>query len=163
MSGGSISYALSENTIRPIRPSVSANDCSTRWTRWDFCASTLVERSRTTIPPLPVVAPELHWRKAIAVACCYAGPVEDGARAVQALRRFGAPLVDLLGPTPYVAHQSGLDSTVPHGWHYYWKATNLAGLSDDVIAVVADHAYAARSPRTYAAMFHMGGSRPSLP
>ncbi len=111
-----------------------------------------------TIPPLPAIPEELHWRPAIAVACCYAGAVEDGERAVRALRRFGTPLVDLLGPAPYVAFQASIDDTVPPGWHYYWKATNLAGLSDDAIAVVADHAYAARSPRSYAAMFHMGGA-----
>jgi len=78
-----------------------------------------------TIPPLPVVDNELHFRPAIAVASCYAGPVEDGERAVRPLRQFGTPLVDLVGPTLYVDHQSGIDDTVPHGWHYYWKATNL--------------------------------------
>ena len=56
------------------------------------------------------------------MASCYAGPVEDGERAVRALRQFGTPLVDLVGPTLYVDHQSGIDDTVPHGWHYYWKA-----------------------------------------
>src|ERR687891_744327 len=86
------------------------------------------------------------------------GTVVDGERAVQALRRFGTPLVDLLAPSPYAAFQGALDDHVPHGWHYYWKATNLAGLSDDAIAVIADHAYAAGSPRSYAAMFHMGGA-----
>ena len=111
-----------------------------------------------TIPPLPVVEEELHFRPAIAVASCYAGPIEEGERAVRALRQFGTPLVDLVGPTLYVDHQSGIDDTVPHGWHYYWKATNLTGLSDDVIAVVAEHAYAASSPRSYAAMFHMRGA-----
>jgi len=116
-----------------------------------------------TVPPLPVISKHLHFRPAIAVGCCYAGTVEDGELALHALRRFGTPLVDLVGPTPYVAHQSGLDDTVPHGWHYYWKATNLAALSDEVIAVIADHAYAARSPRTYAAMFHMGGAVARVP
>ena len=111
-----------------------------------------------TIPPLPVVDKDLHFRPAIAVASCYAGPVEDGERAVRALRQFGAPLVDLVGPTLYVDHQGGIDDTVPHGWHYYWKATNLTGLSDEVIDVVAAHAYRATSPRSYAAMFHMGGA-----
>src|SRR5919109_1521340 len=96
-----------------------------------------------TVPPLPGIPEDLHWRPAIAVACCYAGAVDDGERAVRALRRFGTPLVDLLAPSPYDAFQSGLDDTVLHGWHYYWKATNLAGLSDDAIAVIADHAYAA--------------------
>ena len=66
--------------------------------------------------------------------------------------------MDLVGPTLYVDHQSGIDDTVPHGWHYYWKATNLADLSDAVIDIVAEHAYGATSPRSYAAMFHMGGA-----
>ena len=48
-----------------------------------------------TVPPLPVIPEDLHWRPAIAVACCYAGAVEDGERAVRALRQFGTPLVDL--------------------------------------------------------------------
>jgi FAD/FMN-containing dehydrogenase len=111
-----------------------------------------------TVPPLPDIPEALHWRPAIAVACCYAGAIEDGERAVRALRRFGTPLLDLLSPTRYAAFQGGLDDTVPHGWHYYWKATSLPGLSDDVIAVIADHAYAAGSPQSYAAMFHLGGA-----
>jgi FAD/FMN-containing dehydrogenase len=116
-----------------------------------------------TVPPLPVIDDELHFRPAIAVASCYAGPVEAGERAVRALRRFGTPLVDLVGPTLYVDHQSGLDDTVPHGWHYYWKATNLTGLSDGVIDIVAEHAFRATSPRSYAAMFHMGGAVARVP
>jgi FAD/FMN-containing dehydrogenase len=116
-----------------------------------------------TIPPLPVVDEDLHFRPAIAVVSCYAGPVEDGERAIRALRRFGTPLVDLVGPTPYVDHQSGIDGTVPHGWHYYWKGTNLTRLSDDVIDVLADHAYRATSPRSYAAIFHMGGAVARVP
>jgi hypothetical protein len=77
---------------------------------------------------------------------------------VQALRRFGTPLVDLLAPRTYVAFQSGIDDTVPHGWHYYWKSTNLVDLSDEAIAVIADHAYAAGSPRSSVVMFHFGGA-----
>jgi FAD/FMN-containing dehydrogenase len=116
-----------------------------------------------TIPPLPEVDEDLHFRPAIAVGSCYAGPVQDGERAVRALRRFGTPLVDLVGPTLYVDHQSSMDDTVPHGWHYYWKATNLTRLSDEVIDIVAAHAYGATSPRSYAAMFHMGGAVPRAP
>ena len=116
-----------------------------------------------TVPPLEAIPEELHFRPAIAVVSCYAGAIKDGERAVQALRQLGKPLLDLVKPMPYVAHQADLDDTVPHGWHYYWKATNLASLSDEVIAVIADHAYAARSPRTYAAMFHMGGAVARVP
>ena len=111
-----------------------------------------------TIPPWPAVSKNLHFRPAIAVASCHAGTVEDGERAVRALREFGTPLVDLVGPTLYVDHQSSIDDTVPHGWHYYWKATNLTGISDEVIDIIAEHSYRATSPRSYAAMFHLGGA-----
>ena len=116
-----------------------------------------------TVPPLPDIPEDLHWRPAIAIDCCYAGAVEDGERVVRALRRLGTPFVDLLAPRRYVAHQGAMDDTVRHGWHYSWKSTNLVGLSDDVIAVIADHAYAAGSPRSYAAMFHMGGAVARVP
>jgi FAD/FMN-containing dehydrogenase len=111
-----------------------------------------------TIPPMPFVDDALHFRPAIAVNSCYAGPLEDGARAVRSLREFGAPLVDLVRPRRYVDHQRGIDDTVPHGWHYYWKATNLTDLSDEVIGIVAEHAFTATSPRSYTAMFHLGGA-----
>jgi FAD/FMN-containing dehydrogenase len=116
-----------------------------------------------TVPPLAVIPEDLHWRPAIAIACCYARAIEDGERAVRALRRFGTPLVDLISPTPYAVFQGGFDDTVLHGWHYYWKATDLTALSDDTIAVIADHAYTASSPRSYAAMFHMGGAVARVP
>ncbi len=156
--------------LHPLGPTVMAGpvfwaaDDTTEVLRFyrDFAAEAPDELGSVvrlgTVPPLPVIPEDLHWRPAIAVSCCYAGAVKDGERAVRALRRFGTPLVDLLAPSPYVAFQGGLDETVLHGWHYYWKATNLAGLSDDAIAVIADHAYAASSPRSYAAMFHMGGA-----
>jgi FAD/FMN-containing dehydrogenase len=111
-----------------------------------------------TIPPLPGISDDLYLRPAIAVGSCFAGSVEDGARAVRALREFGTPLADLVGPTRYADHQRGIDGTVPHGWHYYWKATDLTGLSDGAIDLVAEHAYRAVSPRSYTAMFHLGGA-----
>jgi hypothetical protein len=116
-----------------------------------------------TVPPLPDIPEELHWRPAVAVDCTYAGAVDDGERAVRDLRRLGTPLLDLVAPIPYVAHQRALDDTVPHGWHYYWKATDLAGLTDDAIAVISDHAYAASSPRSYAKIFHLGGAVARVP
>jgi FAD/FMN-containing dehydrogenase len=116
-----------------------------------------------TIPPLPTIRDELHFRPAIGVGSCYAGSVEDGQRAVRPLRAFGTPIVDLVGPTSYVDHQQATDETVPHGWHYYWKARDLAGLSDEVIDVVAEQAFRATSPRSYAALFHLGGEVARVP
>jgi FAD/FMN-containing dehydrogenase len=161
--------------LHPVGPTVMAGpvlweaDDTTEVLRFyrDFAAEAPDELGTVvtlgTVPPLPVIPEQLHWRPAIAVDCTYAGPVDDGERAVRDLRRLGTPLLDLVAPTPYVAHQRALDDTVPHGWHYHWKATDLAGLSDDAIAAIADHAYAASSPRSYSKMFHLGGAVARVP
>ena len=84
-------------------------------------------------------------------------PAATPARSTAASGRWGPSgssgrrLVDLLAPCRYAAFQGGLDDTVLHGWHYYWKANDLSGLSDGAIDVIADHAYSARSPRSYSA------------
>jgi FAD/FMN-containing dehydrogenase len=86
-----------------------------------------------------------------------------GEKALRPLRSFGKPLLDLVGPTPYVSHQSALDSTVPHGWNYYWKATHLPELRDNLIEIVAAHAFRSSSPRSYVAIFHLGGAVGRVP
>jgi FAD binding domain/Berberine and berberine like len=111
-----------------------------------------------TAPPLPVIPEHLHWRPVVIVASCYAGPIDEGEAVLRPLRGFGAPLLDLVAPTPYVDHQSGIDSTVRHGWNYYWKSTYLPVLSDDLVDILAAHAFAATSPRSYVALFHLGGA-----
>jgi FAD/FMN-containing dehydrogenase len=174
--GGNFGVVASfEFDLHPVGPTVMAGpvfwaaDDTTDVLRFyrDFVAEAPDELGTVvrlgTVPPLADIPEDQHWRPAIAVACCYAGAVEDGERAVRPLHGLRTPLVDLLSPRPYAAFQCALDDTVPHGWQYYWKATDLDGLSDDVIRVVAEHAYAAVSPRSYSAMFHMGGAVARVP
>jgi hypothetical protein len=111
-----------------------------------------------TAPPLPVIPRDLHWRPVLMIGACYAGPIEDGERVIRPLRACRPPLLDLIGPAPYVGFQSALDSTVPHGWNYYWKSTHLPELGDDLIDVIVGHAFSCSSPRSYAAMFHLRGA-----
>src|SRR5262245_10914624 len=107
-----------------------------------------------TAPPLAVVPATLHWRPVMMVGACYAGPIEDGERLLHPLRAHRTPLLDLVGPTPYVGFQCALDSTVAHGWNYYWKSTHLPELDDDLVDVIVEHAFSSSSPRSYAVMFH---------
>jgi FAD/FMN-containing dehydrogenase len=161
--------------LHPVGPTVMAGpifwaaDDTTEVLRFyrDFAADAPDELGTVirlgTVPPVPDIPEELHWRPAVAVACCYAGAVEAGERAVRALRGLGRPLVDLVSPTSYTAFQGSLDDTVRHGWQYYWKAADLVGLTDEVIDVIAEHAYSAGSPRSYAALFHLGGAVARVP
>ena len=116
-----------------------------------------------TAPPLSVIPEDLHWRPVVLVGTCYAGSVQDAGDVMRPLRAFGRPLLDLIAPTPYVEHQSAIDATVLHGWMYYWKSTHLPELSDALVDVIAEHAFAASSPRSYVAMFHLGGAVSRVP
>jgi FAD/FMN-containing dehydrogenase len=109
-------------------------------------------------PPLPAIPSHLHWRPVIMIGTCYAGAIEKGEQMLHPLRAARPPLLDLVGPTPYVEFQSALDSTVAHGWQYYWKSTHLPELDDDLIDVLTTHAFCASSPRSYVAMFHLQGA-----
>jgi FAD/FMN-containing dehydrogenase len=109
-------------------------------------------------PPVPDIPENLHWRPVVMIGTCYDGPTADGELLLRPLRSFRNPLLDLAGPTPYVAFQCALDATVPHGWNYYWKSTHLPELRDDLIDVIAGHAFSSSSPRSYAAMFHLKGA-----
>jgi hypothetical protein len=109
-------------------------------------------------PPLPVLPPELHGRPIVTVICCYAGPVEDGERVVRPLKAFGSPLLDLCTPKPFVEHQAMFDASFPEGWWYYFRACQVAALTDEVIDITADHAQRIRSPLTAFPIFHLGGA-----
>jgi hypothetical protein len=109
-------------------------------------------------PAVPAIPEGLHGRPVVMVGTCYAGPMEDGEHWLRPFRASPTPLLDLVGPVPYVGVQCALDSTVPHGWSYYWKSTHLPELRSDLIDVIAEHAFSCSSPRSYAAMFHMKGA-----
>ena len=72
-------------------------------------------------PPLPFVPRELHGKLVVGVACCYAGPLEEGEKVMKPLKEFGSPVLDLCVPKPYLAHQAMFDPSFPHGWWYYLR------------------------------------------
>jgi FAD/FMN-containing dehydrogenase len=89
--------------------------------------------SLATAPPLPVIPEEWHGKKvAIVIAVC-AGPVEDGEALVRDLRGVAEPVADLIHPMPYRFIQGLLDPLWPKGINAYFKAANLARLSDETI------------------------------
>lgn len=116
-----------------------------------------------TIPPLPVIPEELHWQPAVALNICWVGSVEEGKQVLQPLRKHGSPLIDLVASKPYTAHQGSTDATVLHGWQYYWKSTDLPKLSDDIIDIMIEHAFSAKSPRSYSVLFHQDGAVRRVP
>jgi hypothetical protein len=88
-----------------------------------------------TAPPLPFIPQPLHGTPMLAIAACYAGPVEDGRRVAQPLVSFGLPAAAHVGPVPYTVLQGMFDASAPHGIHSYWKTHYVPDLSDAAGAV----------------------------
>jgi hypothetical protein len=109
-------------------------------------------------PPAPFLPSDIHGRPVVIFALCYAGCIEEGERVIAPLRQFGKPLIDLIRPTPYLAHQGMFDASVPHGLRYYWKSDYLGPLSDAAIDTLVAHAWLAPSPTSYTILFHLGGA-----
>src|SRR3954465_9168085 len=65
-------------------------------------------------PPVDFVPQELHGKLVVAVACCYAGAVEEGERVLRPLKEFGSPVLDLCRPKPFLEHQAMFDASYPH-------------------------------------------------
>jgi hypothetical protein len=109
-------------------------------------------------PPAPFVPPALHGAPVVGFALCHVGPPAAGQRAVERLRAFGPPLVDLLGPMPYTAVQRMMDDAMPFGRHVYLRSDHLTGLGDDVIATCVGQAAAVTSPLSVAVIVPLGGA-----
>jgi FAD/FMN-containing dehydrogenase len=109
-------------------------------------------------PPLPFLPAAVHGRPVLMVSVCYAGPVPRGEDVLAPLRGFGTPLVDAIGPRPYVELQSLYNAGVPHGWHYYWKSWELPPLQDAAIDTLVEQAARIDSPRSYVIVFQLGGA-----
>jgi hypothetical protein len=108
-------------------------------------------------PPLPFAPPELHGQLIVGVACCYAGPVEQGEKVLRPLKNFHSPLLDLCEPKPFLDHQAMFDPSFPHGRWYYLRSCDVAELTDDVIDITVEHSLRISSPLTTFPIWHLGG------
>ncbi len=113
-----------------------------------------------TAPPEPFVPKELVGTPMIVLALCYAGPAEDAQLAIQPLRTFTQPEIDIIGMHPYLGLQTMFDASAPKGIHAYWKTENFSNLSDDAINVLVEQTEKMKSLSHFAAvhLHHWGGA-----
>ena len=85
-----------------------------------------------------VHAPDGSGAKLVALVVCHCGPLSDGQVATQPIKKFGAPAMDVIGPTPYSQVNAMLDAAFPPGALNYWKSSFLSRLSDEAIRTMID-------------------------
>ena len=110
-----------------------------------------------TAPPEPFVPSHLVGQRAVAVLGCWCGDLDDGATALEPLRRL-KPAADVFGPMPYPALQGMLDAGAPAGLRNYYRGGYLSELTDDVIDVVLEQGAAMPSPMSQIHLHQMGGA-----
>lgn len=89
-------------------------------------------------PPAPFVPADLVGQHILAVVPTWFGEVEAGAQAVAPLREEVEPLIDGVGPLPYVALQAMLDPGQPPGLRNRWGAGFAEKLTPELIATAQE-------------------------
>jgi FAD/FMN-containing dehydrogenase len=147
--GGPIFWPLAEapqvlRVLRDVAPAAS-----------DELGITLVLR---LAPPMPFLPPERYGTPVIGLVLAWAGDPAEGMRAIAPLTTLGTPLANVVRPIPYLALQSMLDSSAPHGNHYYWKSHRLPQLPDELIDLLVARAAAITSPLSQLGGWAVGGA-----
>jgi FAD/FMN-containing dehydrogenase len=66
-----------------------------------------------TAPPLPFLPPEVHGQIVLMALLAYAGPADEGERAIAPLRAIATPMVDMVQPMRYPEFFEGPEPPKP--------------------------------------------------
>ncbi|HEY7890349.1 MAG TPA: FAD-binding oxidoreductase [Steroidobacteraceae bacterium] len=114
-------------------------------------------------PPLPFLDAAWHGRPVVITVLCWSGDLASAEEVLAPLRRVGSPIVDHLGPMPYVQWQHLQDVGAPSGRHHYWKTTSYRSLPDAAIETLAAAALALPTSLSEIHVQHLGGAVARVP
>jgi FAD/FMN-containing dehydrogenase len=113
-------------------------------------------------PPAPHVPPEMHFAPLVGCIVCWTGDHEEGERVVAPIREALQPVMDMVQPMPYVALQTMLDDSGPHGTRAYVKAEFLEEMTDAAIDTLVKHGNDRPGPMVQLILEPMGGAISSV-
>jgi FAD/FMN-containing dehydrogenase len=86
-----------------------------------------------------------------AVAGCHIGPDREAEAALESVRRFGPPALDLMGRMPYPALQQMFDPFYPPGLSLFERSDFMPEVTDEVMGIHAE--YGPRLPTQLSVVF----------
>lgn len=89
------------------------------------------------IPPIDVFPESSHGQPVLDFVLYHEDP--EAVDFVKPLRDLGDPILDMVGPAPYVEVQQGFDANLPKGHRYLSKAHDLDELSDGAIDTMVEY------------------------
>jgi FAD/FMN-containing dehydrogenase len=90
-------------------------------------------------PPLPFIPEKEHGRTFCAAVSCWSGPLDQGEKVLEPIRRAAPTVAEMVGPMPYPALNSAFDPLLPPGLQHYWKASFATELTDGAIEAHLEH------------------------
>ena len=114
-------------------------------------------------PPLPFLPQAAHGKPVVIFAICHSGDVDDGPRAVEAIRDIGQPYGEHLGVMPYTAWQKAFDPLLTPGSRNYWKSHNLESIEDGLIDLIVEAAADLPSPQCEIFLASIGAATTRAP
>ena len=101
--------------------------------------------------------------KLVAIAAAHCGSPKDGEAALTPIKSFGSPVLDQLGPIPYVALNGMLDGAFPKGALNYWKSHFIDTLTDAAIDQFIASFASCPSPMAQMLFEHFHGAASRVP
>jgi FAD/FMN-containing dehydrogenase len=109
-------------------------------------------------PPLPFVPEDMHFQPSVVVIAVYNGTdLDEGKRLLQPWLDL-QPAAQMVEPMPYTVVQTLQDGLAPPGRRSYWKSGYLPELTDDAIALAAEHGARVPNPFSLAELVLWGGA-----
>jgi FAD/FMN-containing dehydrogenase len=112
----------------------------------------------TTAPPVPFLPEAVHGKPIVVVGAMYSGTLDTAEAAVAPLRTLAEPIVDIVGPVPYVAMQQALDPLWGAGAQNYFTSELLEKLPDAAIDTLLTQWMSKPSPESELHIQHAGGA-----
>jgi FAD/FMN-containing dehydrogenase len=179
--GGNFGVVTSfEFQLHPLGPEVmfagqffQLGDARAVLRRWrDFVSDAPDEISSIaffwTIPRTDHFPQELRGERVFLYGALYAGPAEEGQKALAPLMKIGTPILDLSGRGPYTQWQQAFDPFFLPGavfpeLYAYWKSLYLNGLDDGLIDDLVGRAGNLPSEQCLIAIWQLGGALARVP
>jgi FAD/FMN-containing dehydrogenase len=91
------------------------------------------------------------------ITLCYTGSLDEGERHIEALRKVGSPIRDMIHPKSYLKTVSMLRAA-PAGRCYFERSSTLEELSDEAIDLIVEYGRARTSPFSQVLIQHLHGA-----
>jgi FAD/FMN-containing dehydrogenase len=109
-------------------------------------------------PPAPFIPVQYQGTPGYALLIAGFGTANEHDQLLAAIRQALPPLFEFVTPLRYPELQKFLDGTAPWGIHAYETSLCLRQLSNEAIAVLAEHVPLKSSPMSVISIFSLGGA-----